>query len=437
MGPHLESAQFADFVRLCQVSVHKSSQDNMKFTTEYRVAAAMATAAMFTLAGYEFIRSSSTVLFKNAYGAENLPLVMAAMPVVVFAGVALYGWILSQLGPRRTLLVTSLGSSLIITACYLILLTGSKSITPVLFLFKELYIVLLIEQYWSYINSSLTTDTARRINGPITGIAGIGGAVGGWMVGYSAQSFGTETMVLCAALALLPAAWMSNQTYRAYGEPERPPNEKSHGHLALSLFRENPVLISLIAIVLSSQVLAAVLDFKFQSLLSLQFEGRVDEETAYQGWFWGTLNTSVLVLQFIVAPILLSIFSVRLVHLMLPLVHLGAITMAILEPSVTTVGVAFFLFKAFDYSLFRAAKEVLYVPLGFDERYRAKEVIDVFGYRTGKGGSSVVIVLLQRAGVAMSNYYLVIGFAMAVLWLALVFPLTSRKVSNPELPDTS
>ena len=184
-------------------------------------------------------------------------------------------------------------------------------------------------------------------------------------------------------------------------------------------------------------MLAAVLDFKFQSLLSLQFEGRVDEETAYQGWFWGTLNTSVLVLQFIVAPILLSIFSVRLVHLMLPLVHLGAITMAILEPSVTTAGVAFFLFKAFDYSLFRAAKEVLYVPLGFDERYRAKEVIDVFGYRTGKGGSSVVIVLLQRAGVAMSNYYLVIGFAMAVLWLALVFPLTSRKVSNPELPDTS
>ncbi|MBT7369443.1 MAG: hypothetical protein HN816_02285, partial [Gammaproteobacteria bacterium] len=51
--------------------------------SEYRVAALMAMAAMFTLAGYEFIRSSSTVLFKNAYGAENLPLIMAAMPVVV------------------------------------------------------------------------------------------------------------------------------------------------------------------------------------------------------------------------------------------------------------------------------------------------------------------------------------------------------------------
>lgn len=402
----------------------------MKFTTEYRVAVMMATAALFTLAGYEFIRSASTVLFKSAYGAENLPLVMALMPVVVFAGVALYGWILSQLGPRRTLLVTSLGSSLIIFACYLILLTGSKSITPAIFLFKELYIVLLIEQYWSYINSSLQPATAKKVNGPITGIAGIGGAIGGSLVAMSAESFGTETMLLFAAITLLPAAFVSNLTYRLHGEPLAPPESESHGHLALSLFKQNPVLISLISIVLSSQVVAAVLDFKFQSLLSEQFLGQADKETAFQGWFWGTLNTSVLILQFVIAPLLLSFVALRWVHLMMPLIHLTAITAAIIEPSMMTVGIAFFLLKAFDYSIFRAAKEVLYVPLGFDERYRVKEVIDVFGYRTGKGASSVVIVLLQKAGVAMNNYYVAIAFAMALLWLALVFPLTRDREST-------
>ena len=117
-----------------------------KLSREYQVAVLMALSAMFTLAGYEFIRSASTVLFKSAYGAENLPLVMAAMPFVVFAGVALYGRILTALGPRRTLLVTSLGSGLLIFCCYLSLLSGSKIVTPVLFLIKELYIVLLIEQ---------------------------------------------------------------------------------------------------------------------------------------------------------------------------------------------------------------------------------------------------------------------------------------------------
>ncbi len=396
----------------------------MKFNEEVKVAFSMATAALFTLIGYEFIRSSSTVLFKSAYGADKLPLVMAAMPVVVFLGVALYGWILSQLGPRRTLLVSSLGSSMIILGCYLLVLGGNEMVTPALFLFKEFYIVLLIEQYWSYINSSVTPTTAKKVNGPVTGIAGIGGAIGGWMVGLSAESLGTETMVLCAAIALLPAALVANFTYLFHGEPDMPPADKSQGHLALNLFRENKMLLSLLAVVLASQVIAAVLDFKFQGILSEEYAGEPDKETAFQGWFWGTLNTSVLLLQFVFAPLLLAFVSLRLVHLMMPLIHLAAITVAIIEPTLLTVGVAFFLFKAFDYSIFRAAKEVLYVPLGFDERYRAKEVIDVFGYRTGKGGSSFVIAVLQRLGVVMANYYLAIGFVMALVWLALVFPLT-------------
>jgi AAA family ATP:ADP antiporter len=109
---------------------------------------------------------------------------------------------------------------------------------------------------------------------------------------------------------------------------------------------------------------------------------------------------------------------------MMPIIHLTAIGVAVMYPSVLTVGAAFFLFKAFDYSLFRAAKEVLYVPLSFGERYRAKEIIDVFGYRTGKGASSVGIAVLQKAGIAMSAFYLPIAFAATAAWLVLIFPLT-------------
>lgn len=389
----------------------------------------MGCAAMFTLAGYEFIRSASTVLFKQAYGAENLPLVMAAMPLVIFLGVAAYGRTLSLLGPRRTLLVTSLGSGLLIFACYLMLLSGSKTITPVLFLLKEFYIVLLIEQYWSYINSSVSSETAKRVNGPITGISGLGGAIGGNLVAVSAESMGTEAMILIAACSLVPAALVSNLTYTFHGEPQAPPRDETSGrvsHMGLRLFRENPTLAYLLAIVLASQVVAATLDFRFQGLLSVEFAGQQDAETAFQGWFWGTLNSSVLILQFVAAPILLSFVGVRIVHIMMPCIHLTTIAAAVLSPNIFTVGLAFFLFKAFDYSVFRAAKEILYIPLSYDERYRAKEVIDVFGYRTGKGASSAVIALFQRAGVVMSNYYLATAFMAVTLWLALIFPLTRR-----------
>jgi len=114
----------------------------------------------------------------------------------------------------------------------------------------------------------------------------------------------------------------------------------------------------------------------------------------------------------------------------MPSIHLFAIGYAVYDPSIFSVGLAFFLFKAFDYSLFRAAKEVLYVPLSFDERYRTKQIIDVFAYRTGKGASSVVIVILQRAGVLVNNYFLAAGLAAALLWLALIFPLSKYAEKN-------
>lgn len=393
--------------------------------TEYQVAAITAVSAFFTLAGYEFIRSPSTVLFKAAYGAENLPLVMAAMPFVVFLGVALYGHILTLMGPRKTLMVTSLGSSLLIFACYVLVKMGIKEMTIALFLVKEFYIVLLIEQYWSFINSNQTPETAKKVNGPITGIAGLGAAVGGGMVNLYAESLGTHTMILMAALLIIPAAFVSNFAYRRFGEPSHP-DKKSTGDMGWALFRENRALLYLLAIVVGSQIVAATLEFRFQGLLSNVFEGQLDKETAYQGGFFFALSSSVLVLQFVIAPLLLSLIPFRLIHILIPSIHIVTISFAIVEPTIFSVGLAFFLFKALDYSIFRAAKEIIYIPFSFDVRYRAKEVIDVFGYRTGKGASSVVIVLLQRAGILMSNYYLAIAFAVTALWLVLIFPLTRQ-----------
>ena len=94
--------------------------------------------------------------------------------------------------------------------------------------------------------------------------------------------------------------------------------------------RENPTLRYLLLIVLSTQVMAACLDFKFQELLSIEYEGRPDEETALQGWFWGSLGTAGLVLQFVVAPLLLSFVALRWIHIMMPLIHVGTITLAFL-----------------------------------------------------------------------------------------------------------
>jgi len=387
----------------------------------------MASAAFFTLLGYELMRSSATVLFKAAYGAERLPWVMACMPVVVLLGVWGYGQLLSRFGPRLTLQICSYASATLMVLGFALLKLEMIWVTPLLFLLKEFYVVLLIEQYWSYINSELDASSAKKLNGPITGIAGTGGVIGGILVAQLAIPLGTHALVLLAALVLLPSAWIANYAYRRFGEPalttDEPPKSLGEG-IGWESVQRNPKLLSLLFIVIASQVTAAVLDFKFQLILSDAFVGRIDEETAFQGQFWFVLNLVTVLVQFVVTPFLLTWVALRWVHLMMPALHCCTIAWAVIEPTLFSVGLAFFLFKVFDYSVFRGAKELVYLPLGFDARYRAKEFIDVFGYRTSKGGSSLVVTVLQNLGVLMSSYYLFIALALAGLWSFFVFPLT-------------
>jgi len=402
-----------------------------------RLALMMAGTALFTLAGYELMRSAATVLFKQTYGAENLPFVMAAMPFVMFFGVMGYGKLLTAVGPKRTLNLTTLISAGTILICWLLYRAGLVWVTPVLFLVKEFYVVLLIEQYWSYMNSQLSKEAAKRLNGPITGFAGLGSVAGGWLVAQLAVPLGTDALIPLAALALLPSAWLANKTYTRFGEPlpeapRSPGSEVASGSqaadsLGWQTIRQSKQLSALLAVVLSSQIIAAVLDFKFQGLLSSAFDGQPDQETAFQGQFWFYLNSAAVTFQFVLTPMLLSFVALRWVHLLMPLVQVGAIAWALMSPSVMSVGAAFFLFKMFDYSLFRGAKELIYLPLSFNARYRAKEFIDVFGYRTGKGGSSLVILALQKLGLQMMNYYLFIALGFAILWLLLVVPLTTER----------
>ena len=410
-----------------------------------RLALMMASTAMFTLAGYELMRSASTVLFKQTYGAENLPMVMAAMPLVMFVGVWGYGRLLSAVGPRRTLNTTTLLAAGVILLAWALYRAGMVWMTPILFLVKEFYVVLLIEQYWSYMNSRFTPEAAKRLNGPITGVAGLGSVAGGWAVAQLAVPLGTDLLIPLAALALLPSAWLANRTYARFGEPQpeivgAAPTAADTAvstvdSLGWQTIRQSKQLAALLAVVLATQIIAAVLDFKFQGLLSEAFVGRPDEETAFQGQFWFYLNSAAVTFQFVLTPLLLSLLALRVVHLLMPVVHSVVILWAIVDPSVVSVGAAFFLFKMFDYSLFRASKELIYLPLSFSARYRAKEFIDVFGYRTGKGGSSLVVLGLQKLGIAMMNYYLMIALAFVLIWLAMVIPLTARASQSVELTD--
>ena len=106
-------------------------------------------AAGFLLFGYEFVRAVSSSLFIGAFGADRLPIVMALSPVATVAFVYGFGFLLSRLGARRALSLTTVLSAVVVLGCYAALQAKLSLASGVLYVFREAYIVVLVEQYWS------------------------------------------------------------------------------------------------------------------------------------------------------------------------------------------------------------------------------------------------------------------------------------------------
>lgn len=390
-------------------------------------------AASFTLGGYEFLRTPTNTLYVAAYGKAGLPTAMALIPLAVLGCTYVYGWLLSLFGPRRTLFWTTLGSCALIAVLQLAFDAGFKEAIVPLYLFRNAYVVLIIEQYWSYINSTLTQANARKYNGPICGIASLGSIAAGMVGAGVVASLGTSHSALLAVAATIPAAFISDQVYRRYGEPKddsKGAEHKAGGHLALHLFRTEKRLPLLLGMVILTQIIEAVMALAFQGELTNAFPS-VDQQTAYSYAFFAWINGIAAVLQFVAAPILMQLVRPAIVNLIIPLIHVVACAAYLKEPGLTTAAIAYAGFKSVDYSLFRATKEVLYVPLSFEARYRTKEVIDVFGYRFSKGIASGCVTLVQNFGVAVTEVgYSSTALVAAALWAALTLPLAKYYKGN-------
>lgn len=389
----------------------------------------MGVSAFFLLAGYAFFRPAINSIYKEVYSAAGLPTAMGLGVFAVLFTVWVYVRILSKVGPRRTLAISCIASAFLILLHYIGLSVGLKWFALTGFLLKEAYIVLIVEQYWSFLNSKITSDHAKKLFGAVLGISSMGSILGSRISAAIVVDMGSEKMLLIAAVLTLIAVFFADLGFRLVGEPDYDvKREKTLTKpMALSLFRTNPVLKYIFLVIILTQLFSAVTELRFHGILETNFE-TTELQNQYENQFWSWVETTGLVFNFVVSPILLSVVSLRVIHFIFPTIHILSAIAIVVHPSIETVTLSFLVFKSTDYSVFRAAKEMLYIPFSFDTRYRAKEVIDVFGYRAGKGAVSFAIAGLQGVvGVALSSIYSWIALGAATAWF-LVVPALTQKV---------
>jgi MFS family permease len=201
---------------------------------------------------------------------------MALVPFMMALLIYGYGRLLSLFGSKKAFLISISFSMIIFVIFFIGLKNGYKPFAFLLYLFKEAYIVILIEQIWSFINSTLKSDEAKLYNGPITGMAAFGPIIAGFLIARYAVRFSTENFILVAAIMMIPTfifAWIA---YNKAGEPVPSKDETGgvKGHTGLHILRENKTILYIALVVFSTQIVSALMDLRFSQLVQDSILGK-------------------------------------------------------------------------------------------------------------------------------------------------------------------
>ena len=290
--------------------------------------------AMFLFAGYEFIRSPAESIFIEQFGAGSKPYAIACVPFMMAAMIYGYGRLLSSVGAKKAMAVSMLGSAAFFVVAWALLGHAGRWLAFLLLVFKESYVVIISEQYWSFINSVLKDEEGKVFNGPVAGLGALGSLTGGWLLGRYAVGYGTEVFVLLSALLILPAVWLFWAGYGKAGEPKPSAEEAGgrKGHLHLGILKENRTVLFIAFIIFAAQVVATALDFRFTQLVQDNMPLK-DARTAYLGNFWMQVNIFSFSMQFLATPLLLRYIPRRGILTAIPAVHIVTCALLLLYPS--------------------------------------------------------------------------------------------------------
>ncbi|MDH4467017.1 MAG: MFS transporter [Bacteriovoracaceae bacterium] len=368
----------------------------------------------FVLAGYNFIRSVSVPVFIEMFGKGRIIEAQAVMGVALVVTLYLYNLMLSKLGPKKTLFFTQLFFAIFFS---LGTLAAIYKIGPIIYainVFKEIYIVMIVEQIWSYFNSTFHGKKHKLYVGIMTGVASFGPILSGFGASWISDHWHPYALFFLTGVFLLPSLLFMNIAYRH--QPVDEIKSTKVEKFGIKEFHRFPILKLLFILVVFSQVLGTLSMLNFQIHMADQFPD-VAKQTSEYGSFYSYINLYAGIFQFFAAPLLLKFLAPGYLLLIVILANCGLQYFAFFSPSFSLIMYSALFFKSLDYSLFRCVKETFYESLTYDARFRSKQLIDVFGYRMAGSLFNTVLGVVKVSIPAIEQFLPIMGVATATGWL--------------------
>jgi len=146
-----------------------------------------------------------------------------------------------------------------------------------------------------------------------------------------------------------------------------------------------------------------------------------DGTTAFYGDFYFWVNIMALLLQAFVASRLLKYGGFGAILLTMPVIALVSYTAMAFVPVLAIVKAMKIMENSTDYSINNTARNVLWLPVSAEMKYKGKPTIDSLFVRMGDGIAALTVLIGVQILALSTQSFFVLNVVLVFIWIALAF----------------
>ena len=404
------------------------------------------------LAGYYVLRPLRDEM-GIAGGVKNLQWLFTATFFVMLAAVPVFGAIVARL-PRKRFVPLVYHFFVLNIAIFWVLLTLNIErvmVARVFFVWISVFNLFAVSVFWSFMADLFASEQGKRLFGFIAAGGSAGALAGPAITVALAVPLGPVNLLIIAAVLLELAVLCAHRLEtsaaelaiaRSAAQPKAPGNTQPAGNVLGGGW------LAGILMVLRSRYLGGIalwvvllsLAGTFLYFQQANIVAAASDDPAVRTRIFATIDLAIgivtLVVQCFATGRLIARFGVGPAVAFLPVVFACGFVALAVSPALLVVIAFQAMQRAADFALSNPAREVLFTVVSREEKYKAKNVIDIVVFRGADAVTGWLFATLRGAGLELSTISLAtVPFLVAWAILGLALGRTQERLSRPgELP---
>jgi AAA family ATP:ADP antiporter len=409
------------------------------------------------LGGYYVIRPIRDEIGADR-GVENLPWMYTGTLTGMLIANALYAAIVTRMSRRRFIPIAYRFAVANLFVFFLLMrwIPAAQERTilaPIFFIWVSVFNLFATTMFWSFMADVFTPEQAKRLFGFIAVGGSMGGIVGGLVTSSLAGKLSTGLFLLITAVMLEIAAQcvrrfpahFSNGCRASVsdaGVSQKRPTKTDEQPIGGKFWEgathiaRSPYLLGLALFLMIYTVTNTWAYFQQSDLAGHQLHDRA-ARTSFLANIDIAVNTITVLIQVFLTGRLMKWFGVGITLVLMPLLSAVGFAAIGFAPVLTVLATFQILRRAAGFALLRPAREVLFTVLRREDKYKAKSLIDTFGYRLGDQMGAWSYPLMRWLGLGLSGISWV-AVPIGAIWCVLSIWLgrKQRQLAEPRRDQT-